>query len=236
MKLELLMQRRNMRYFNLGAIGLVTLAFLVRFYYFGKREDFVEVEYNTVNAAGETVTGTKVEKTYARDSFWMFIYTLFVFPIMIMIFVIQELQVQNERLAWIVEHFCILDYHIGKGAYLLLLLTFVLQHRDVIQWLIAIPLFAVVLINFVHPCVMGGSPVNGGGPLVGLAGTDKGIAAELKKAEEREEANRVVKKKDPGNTAKVKEEIEAEGKSYVDEKNMSMTDKSSGKGSLKVRF
>ena len=88
MKLELLMQRRNMRYFNLGAIGLVTLAFLVRFYYFGKREDFVEVEYNTVNAAGETVTGTKVEKTYARDSFWMFIYTLFVFPIMIMIFVI----------------------------------------------------------------------------------------------------------------------------------------------------
>ena len=83
---------------------------------------------------------------------------------------------------------------------------------------------------------MGGDPVNGGGPLVGLAGTDKGIAAELKKAEEREEANRVVKKKDPDNTAKVKEEIEAEGKSYVDEKNMSMTDKSSGKGSLKVRF
>ena len=204
MNLVLLMQRRNMRFFNMGAAGLVTLAFLIRFYYFGKREVFIEVEYSSVNNDGETVTGTQVEKAYQRDSFWMFLYTLFVFPVMIFIFIIQELQVTNERLCWIVDYFCFLDFHINKGLYLLLLLTFILQHNDVIQWLIAIPLFAIIMINFVHPCVMGGDPVNGGGPLVGLAGTDKSIANELKKQEEQDAANRVIKKKDPANTEKVK--------------------------------
>ena len=204
MNLVLLMQRRNMRFFNMGAAGLVTLAFLIRFYYFGKREVFIEVEYSSVNNNGETVTGTQVEKAYQRDSFWMFLYTLFVFPVMIFIFIIQELQVTNERLCWIVDYFCFLDFHINKGLYLLLLLTFILQHNDVIQWLIGIPLFAIIMINFVHPCVMGGDPVNGGGPLVGLAGTDKSIANELKKQEEQDAANRVIKKKDPANTEKVK--------------------------------
>jgi len=56
-------------------------------------------------------------------------------------------------------------------------------------------------------------------------------------AEEEDAKKRVIKVKDPAKTDKVKQEIEAEGKSIVDEKNMSMNaDRSSGKGTLKVRF
>lgn len=52
-----------------------------------------------------------------------------------------------------------------------------------------------------------------------------------------ESKNRVVKTKDPENTAKAQEELEQEGKSIVEEKNVTMNeDKLSGKGSLSVRF
>lgn len=121
-----------MRFLNLGAIGLVTVANLVRFYYFGKRENFIEREVVTIDLNGESSSENKVEKTYERDSFWMFIYTLFVMPVLIFIFVVQEMQVSNERLAFISEHFRCLDYHIGKGGYLLLLICFILQHPDVV--------------------------------------------------------------------------------------------------------
>ena len=101
MKLEELLSLRNMRLFNLGAIGLIFLANLIRFYYFGKREKFIEREAETTDANGDTVTALVVEKTFARDSFWLMLYTLFVMPTMIFIFILQELQVSNERLVFV---------------------------------------------------------------------------------------------------------------------------------------
>ena len=129
MKLEELLSKRNMRIINLASIGVVTIANFIRFYYFGERERFVEktverIENNSV------VSSNVVEKTFERDSFWMFTYTLFLIPVFIFIFILQELQVSTERLAFITEHFKFLDYHIGKGLYLLLLTSFILQHED----------------------------------------------------------------------------------------------------------
>ena len=69
------------------------------------------------------------------------------------------------------------------------------------------------------------------------AGTDLSIKKDLEKAEAAEAKSRVVKKKDPTNTEKAKDELEAEGKSILVEKTNDMNaDKISGKGSLKVRF
>lgn len=105
------------------------------------------------------------------------------------------------------------------------------------EWLISIALFVVVVLNLIHPCIFGANPINGEGPNIGLALTDKSIAEELRKAEAEDAKKRIVKKIDPTQTSKVKAEIEAEGHSIVDEKNMSMnSDKLSGKGTLKVRF
>ena len=42
MTLETALSRRNMRIFNLASIGLITIAWMVRFYYFGKQEVIVE--------------------------------------------------------------------------------------------------------------------------------------------------------------------------------------------------
>lgn len=44
MGLTEILSRRNMRFINLGAIGIITVAWLVRFYYFTEREDYEEVE------------------------------------------------------------------------------------------------------------------------------------------------------------------------------------------------
>ena len=126
MKAEELLSRRNMRFFNFGAIGLVTIAWLVRFYYFGKLETVIEVPVATTDSNGDIVTSTALQKVYARDSFWLFLYTLFVIPVLVFIFVIQELQVSNERLAFICQHFYFLDYHLGKAFYLLMLASFIL--------------------------------------------------------------------------------------------------------------
>ena len=135
-----------------------------------------------VDANGEEYTETNVDKVYTRDSFWMFIYTLFVLPVFIFIFTVQELQVSTERLAFIVEHFRFLDYHIGKGLYLLLLISIIMQHPDVMQWLISMVLLVAVVLNMVHPCIFGANPING--PSIALAQTDKGVLTELKRAEE----------------------------------------------------
>jgi len=226
-----------MHLFNLASIGLVLIANLTRFYYFGKREQFTEREVASIDEDGDIVTETVVDKTYARDSFWMMLYTLIVFPIFIFIFIVQELQVTNARLAFVVEHFAFLDYHIGKGLYLLLLISFILQHPYVMQWLMSIVLFVVVVFNLIHPCIFGSNPINGTGPVIGQAQTDKGIMSELKKAEQADAKTRIIKPIDPTKTAQVKLEVEAKGHSIVDEKNMSMNpDKRGGQGTLKVRF
>ncbi len=69
------------------------------------------------------------------------------------------------------------------------------------------------------------------------AGTDLSIKKDLEKAEAAEANRRIIKKKDPSNTEKAKDELEAEGKSVLVEKTNDMNaDKISGKGSLKVRF
>ena len=77
-----------MRLFNFGAIGAITVAWVIRFYYFGNRERVVEVPVTRENSDGETETDTVLERRYTRDTFWMFVYTLFVIPIIIFIFVI----------------------------------------------------------------------------------------------------------------------------------------------------
>ena len=74
-----LLSKRNMKVLNLGAIAIVIIAWLIRFYYFTKREDIVE------NADG-TVTQTEIQ-----DSLMLMMYTLLVFPLLIAIFLITEL-------------------------------------------------------------------------------------------------------------------------------------------------
>lgn len=86
MSVETALSRRNMRIINLAAISLIAIAWIVRFYYFGKREEIVE---KTVTD-GKT-TSTTLVKTEVQDGFWLIVYTLFVFPFLIFIFVCQEL-------------------------------------------------------------------------------------------------------------------------------------------------
>ena len=126
MGLSELLSRKNMRLINLGAIGVITVAWLVRFYYFTKREVVTEVEQEFKDASGRKSTATVLSKVEVQDNFWMVLYTLFVLPALIFIFVIQELQVQQERLAPISKHFYFLDYYFGKAFYILLMTTFIL--------------------------------------------------------------------------------------------------------------
>ena len=103
--------------------------------------------------------------------------------------------------------------------------------------MIALVLFLVIVVNLVHPCLLGANPVNGLGRLVGVALTDSTIANDLKKLDLELAKKRVLKPKDPAKTVKAKEELDAEGRSIVDEKSVSMNlDKSGGKGFLKMRF
>ena len=85
MSAETALSKRNMRILNLAAIGLITIAWLVRFYYFGKREEVVEEDVTTNGG-----TATTLVKKDVQDGFWLVIYTLFVLPFLIFIFVIQE--------------------------------------------------------------------------------------------------------------------------------------------------
>lgn len=78
----------------------------------------------------------------------------------------QELQVTNEKLQPICKHFYFLDYYTGKGFYILLLTSFILQHNGVIQWLIAIVLFVVVIVNMANMCLFGADPINGEGVMI----------------------------------------------------------------------
>ena len=55
-------------------------------------------------------------------------YTLFVLPFLIFVFIVQEFQVSHERLIWVKHSFYFLDYHFGKGMYLLLCASLILQH------------------------------------------------------------------------------------------------------------
>ena len=121
MGLKELLSRRNMRIANLGAVGLITVCWLIRFYYFTEREDIVEVE-STVN--GKKVT--TLEKQYNQDNFWMILYTLAVLPILLFIFVMVEFQVKQERLAPICRHFFFLDYYTGKAFYHLLFISIII--------------------------------------------------------------------------------------------------------------
>ena len=81
-----------MRLFNLGAMILITVAWAVRFFYFKKREEIVEKEVEQDNSSGTgKVTVVVLEKVDVQDGFWMVIYTIFIFPVLIFIFVVQEL-------------------------------------------------------------------------------------------------------------------------------------------------
>ena len=140
-------------------------------------------------------------------------------------------------MAPICQHFFFLDYYVGKALYLLLMISLILQHPDVFQWFAAIAIFVVVCIDFIHPCLFGAEPVNGEGAMVRTAETDKTIIKDLEKAEAEDARKRVKKPVDPAKTEELREQLETEGKSIVDEKSLDVNaDKMSGTGTLKVRF
>ena len=165
------------------------------------------------------VTVVVLEKVNVQDGFWMVIYTIFIFPILIFIFVVQELQPKSDRLASICNNFYFLDYHIGKGLYLMLCGFLVLQHTNVTQWLIALAVISVALVNLVHPCLLGATPINGEMVHVGLARTDATVLRDLERAEAEAFKNKVLKPKDPASTAKARQRLEQEGRSIEEEKN-----------------
>ena len=99
----------------------------------------------------------------------------------------------HERLAWVKLSFYFLDYHIGKGVYLLLCASLILQHQEVLQWLVAVACMIVVGINMVHPCLVGFEPVNGEGAMITAIQQDRGVLKDLQKAEEADQKNRVIK-------------------------------------------
>ena len=237
-KADEILSKRNMRLMNIGAITLVTIAWLIRFYYMTERETVDERTVETVDpVTNSTVTNTELVKTYEQDGFWFIMYTLFIFPILIALFIITEIHPVEGKLASLCKGFHFLDYHIGKALFLLLCATFIWQHTYVVEWLINIAIMIVVIVNFVHPCLLGAQPINGNADItVFKAKTDHSIAKELEKVEKEEAAKRVVKKKDPANTEKVRQELETEGQSIVDEKTSEPIDAKSGKGTLKVRF
>ena len=53
-KVEDVLTRKNMRYLNLAGMLLITVAWIIRFYYFKKREEVVEREVDT-DASGATL-------------------------------------------------------------------------------------------------------------------------------------------------------------------------------------
>lgn len=60
---------------------------------------------------------------------------------------------------------------------------------------------------------------------------------DLEKADAEAAKKRLIKPKDPENTAKVREELDLEGQSIIEEKKINLnSDKVSGSGTLKVRF
>ena len=79
-----LLAQKNMRIFNLAAIGLAVVAWIIRFYYFTAREDVEEREVTL--ADGTTVK--RLETVELQDGFWLVIYTLIVFPLLFFVFVV----------------------------------------------------------------------------------------------------------------------------------------------------
>lgn len=58
------------------------------------------------------------------------------------------------------KNFHFLDYYVGKGLFLLLLASLILQHQDMLQWIVAIALIVIITVDLVHGCLLGAEPVN----------------------------------------------------------------------------
>ena len=95
----------------------------------------------------------------------------------------------------------------------------VLQHTNVTQWLIALAVLAVAIVNLIHPCLLGADPINGELVHVGLARTDATVLRDLQRAEAEAFKKKVLKPKDPASTAKARQRLEQEGRSIEEEKN-----------------
>lgn len=134
MTIEEVLCNRNMRIFNLAAIFLITVGWVIRFYYFGKREEVKEVEVDAIIIEGEEpgIRAVKLAKVTVQDGFWLICYTLFIFPALIFIFIMQEFQVKGDWHGPVYRSFYFLDYYFGKGIYLLLCASLILQHRDIV--------------------------------------------------------------------------------------------------------
>ena len=50
-KVEDVLTRKNMRYLNLAGMLLITVAWIIRFYYFKKREEVIESEVDAASGA-----------------------------------------------------------------------------------------------------------------------------------------------------------------------------------------
>ena len=90
MGVEEKLTKRNMHYANLMAMILIIVAWVTRFYYFTKRETLVETPKETTADDGTVTTTLVMEKVYVRDGFWQVVYTLVVFPVLILVFLVQE--------------------------------------------------------------------------------------------------------------------------------------------------
>ena len=62
MGLKEVLSKKNMRMLNVFAAVLVIVAWFIRFFYFGKREEIVEKEVTSTNDKGESVTEIKLVK------------------------------------------------------------------------------------------------------------------------------------------------------------------------------
>lgn len=67
---------------------------------------------------------------------------------------------KQEKLAPLCKHFYFLDYYLGKGLFLLLMASLILQHREMLQWLVSVALLVVISIDLIHGCLLGADPIN----------------------------------------------------------------------------
>ena len=94
---------------------------------------------------------------------------------LIAIFVVVEIQVTQEKLALLCKHFFFLDYYLGKGLFLLLMSSLILQHQNMLQWIFAIALSFPIVIDLLHGCLLSAEPIN---PPPAFDSSTKSTAAE----------------------------------------------------------
>ena len=60
------------------------------------------------------------------------LFTAVIFPFLIFIFLISELNLKVEKLQFVYKHFSFLDYYVGKAFYIFLFISLLMQHTNAI--------------------------------------------------------------------------------------------------------